>query len=77
MAAKQAANRCQTGVVLEATICIIFNPGKTKLLKTKVLLDPGSQKSYLSDTDKNQFQLDAIAKQNVSIKPWEKLPLKP
>lgn len=53
MAAKQAANRCQTGVVLEATICIIFNPGKIKLLKTKVLLDPGSQKSYLSDTDKN------------------------
>ena len=46
-------NRCQTGVVLQTAICIIFNPGKTKPLKTKVLLDPGSQKSYVSDTDKN------------------------
>ena len=34
----------------------------------KVLLDPGSQKTYLSVTVRNFLQLDTISKQNVQIK---------
>ena len=37
----------------------------------KVLLDPGSQKTYLSDTVRDFLQLDAISKQNVQIKAFE------
>ena len=34
----------------------------------KVLLDPGSQKTYLSDTVRVLLQLDTISKQHVQIK---------
>ena len=33
-----------------------------------MLLDPDSQKTYLSDAAKDYLQLDAITKQNVAVK---------
>ena len=36
-----------TDVLLQTADCIISNPRETKELKIKVLLDPGSQKTYL------------------------------
>ena len=58
----------KTNVLLQTTDCIISNPSETKNLKVKVLLDPGSQKTYLSDTGRDVLQLDTISKQNVQIK---------
>ena len=58
----------KTDVLLQTTDCIISNPSKTKSLKVKVLLDPGLQKTYLSDTIRDFLQLDTISKQNVPIK---------
>ena len=58
----------KTHVLLQTADCIISNPRETKELKIKVLLDPGSQKTYLSDAVKDYLKLDAIAKQNVVIK---------
>ena len=58
----------KTDVLLQTADCIIFNPRETKTLKIKVLLDPGSQKTYLSDAVKDYLKLDAITKQNVAIK---------
>ena len=55
-------------VLLQTADCIISNTRETKTLKIKVLLDPGSQKTYLSDTVKNYLKLDVITKQNVAIK---------
>ena len=43
----------QTEVLLQTADCIISNPEETKTLKIKVLLDPGSQKTYLSDAVKD------------------------
>ena len=57
-----------TDVLLQTADCIISNPRETKELKIKVLLDPGSQKTYLSDAVKDYLKLDAITKQNVAIK---------
>ena len=37
----------KTDVLLQTADCIISNPRETKELKIKVLLDPGSQKTYL------------------------------
>ena len=37
----------KTHVLLQTADCIISNPRETKELKIKVLLDPGSQKTYL------------------------------
>ena len=39
----------------------------------EVLLDPGSQKTYVSDALKDYLQLDAIIKQNVAIKTFESI----
>ena len=58
----------KTDVLLQTADCIISNPRETKELKIKVLLDPGSQKTYLSDAVKDYLKLDAITKQNVAIK---------
>ena len=58
----------ETDVLLQTADCIISNPRETKELKTKVLLDPGSQKTYLSDAVKDYLKLDAITKQHVAIK---------
>ena len=58
----------KTDVLLQTVDCIISNPSETKSLKVKVLLDPGSQKMYLSDTVRDLLQLDTIFKQNVQIK---------
>ena len=58
----------KTDVLLQTADCIISNPRETKTLKIKVLLDPGSQKTYLSDAAKDYLKLDAITKQNVAIK---------
>ena len=55
----------KTDVLLQTVDCIISNPSETKSLKVKVLLDPGSQKTYLSDTVKDFLQLDTISKQHV------------
>ena len=57
----------KTDVLLQTADCIISNPRETKELKTKVLLDPGSQKTYLSDAVKDYLKLDAITKQHVAI----------
>ena len=58
----------KTDVLLQTAYCIISNPSETKSLKVKVLLNPGQQKTYLSDTVRDLFQLDTICKQNVQIK---------
>ena len=58
----------KTDVPLQTADCIISNPSEVKSLKVKVLLDPGSQKMYLSDTVRDLMQLDTICKQNVQIK---------
>ena len=58
----------KTDVLQQRADCIISNPRGTKTLKIKVLLDPGSQKTYLSDAVKDYLKLDAITKQNVAIK---------
>ena len=58
----------KTDVLLQTADCIISNPRETKELKIKVLLDPGSQKTYLSDAVKDYLKLDAITKQKVAIK---------
>ena len=58
----------KTDVLLQTADCIISNPRETKELKIKVLLDPGSQKTYLSDAVKDYLKLDAITKQNIAIK---------
>ena len=58
----------KTDVLLQTADCIIFNPRETKELKIKVLLDPSSQNTYLSDAVKDYLKLDAITKQNVAIK---------
>ena len=58
----------KTDVLLQTADCIISNPRETKELKIKVLLDPGSQKKYLSDVVNDYLKLDAITKQNVAIK---------
>ena len=58
----------KTDVLLQTADCIILNPSKTKSLKAKVLSDPGSQKTHLSNTVQDFLQLDAISKQNVQIK---------
>ena len=58
----------KTDVLLQTADCIISIPSETKSLKVKVLLDPGSQKMYLSDIVRNLLQLDTICKQNVQIK---------
>ena len=41
---------------------MISNLSETKSLKMKVLLDPGSKKTYLSDTVRDFLQLDTISK---------------
>ena len=58
----------KTDVVLQTADCILSNESETKGLKVKVLLDPGSQKMYLSDTVRVLLQLDTISKQHVQIK---------
>ena len=58
----------KTDVLLQTADCTISNPSETNSLKVKVLLDPGSQKTYLSDTVKDFLQLDTISKQHVQIK---------
>ena len=58
----------KTDVLLQTANCIISNPSETKSLKVKVLLDPESQKTYLSDTIKDFLQLDTISKQYIQIK---------
>ena len=58
----------KTDVLLHTADCIISNPSKTKSLKVKVLLDAGSRKTYLSDTNGDVLQLDTISKQSVQIK---------
>ena len=50
----------KTDVLLQTADCTISNPSETKSLKVKVLLDPGSQKTYLSDTVRDFLQLDTI-----------------
>ena len=55
-------------VLLQTADCIISNASETKSLKVKVLLDPGSQKTYLSDAVRVLLQLDTISKQHVQIK---------
>ena len=40
----------KTDVLLQTADCIISNPSKTKSLKIKVLFDPGSQKTHVSNT---------------------------
>ena len=46
----------KTHVLLQTADCIISNPRETKELKIKVLLDPGSQKTYLSDAVKDYLK---------------------
>ena len=58
----------KTDVLLQTADCTISNPSETNSLKVKVLLDPGSQKTYLSDTIKDFLQLDTISKQYIQIK---------
>ena len=58
----------KTDMLLQTVYCIISNPRETKTLKIKVLLDLGSQKTYLSDAVMDYLKLDAITKQNVAIK---------
>ena len=58
----------KTDVLLQTADCIISNPRETKTLKKKILLDPGSQKTYLSHAVKDYLKLDVITKQNVAIK---------
>ena len=58
----------KTDVLLQTADCIISNPSKTKSLKIKVLFDPGSQKTHVSNTVRDFLQLDTISKQNVQIK---------
>ena len=58
----------KTDVLLQTADCIISNQRETKELKIKVLLDPGSQKKYLSNVVNDYLKLDAITKQNVAIK---------
>ena len=58
----------KTDVLFQTADCIISNANETKSLKVKVLLDPASQKTYLSDTVRDFLQLDAISTQNVQIK---------
>ena len=58
----------KTDVLLQTADCIISNSSETKSLKVKVLLDLGSQKTYLSNTVRDLLQLDTICKQNVHSK---------
>ena len=62
----------KTDVLRQTADCIISNPRETKELKIKVLLDPGSQKTYLSGAVKDYLKLDAITKQSVAIKTFLK-----
>ena len=52
----------KTDVLLQSADYIISNPSETKSLKVKVLLDPGSRKTYLSYTARDFLQLDTISK---------------
>ena len=52
----------KTDVLLQTADRIISNPREIKTLKIKVLLDPGSQKTYLSDAVKDYLKLDMITK---------------
>ena len=52
----------KTDVLLQTVDCIISNPREAKTMKIKVLLDPDSQKTHLSDAVKNYLKLDAITK---------------
>ena len=54
-------------LLLQTAECLISNRRETKT-NMKVLLDPDSQKTYLSEAVKDCLQLDAITKQNVAIK---------
>ena len=58
----------KTDILLQTADCIILNPSEPRSLKVKVLLDRGSQKTYLSDTVRDFLQLDTMSKQNVQIK---------
>ena len=62
----------KTDVLVQTADCIISNPSETKCFKVKVLLDPGLQKTYLSDTVRDFLQLDTISKQNVQSKAFER-----
>ena len=62
----------KTDVLVQTADCIISNPSEAKCFKVKVLLDPGSQKTYLSDTVRDFLQLDTISKQNVQSKAFER-----
>ena len=57
----------KTDALLQKADCLISNPWETKILEIKLLLDPGSQKTYLSDGVKEYLKLGAIAKHNVAI----------
>ena len=52
----------KTDVLLQTADRIISNPREIKTLKIKVLLGPGSQKTYLSDAVKDYLKLDMITK---------------
>ena len=58
----------KTDLLLQTADCIVSNPRETKTLQINVLLDQGSQKTYLSDAVQDYLKPDAINKQNVSIK---------
>ena len=58
----------KTDLLLQTADCIVSNPRETKILQINVLLDQGSQKTYLSDAVQDYLKPDAINKQNVSIK---------
>ena len=58
----------KTDVQKQTADCIISNPRETKILKVKVLLDPESQKTCLSNTVRDLLELDTICNHNVQIK---------
>ena len=59
----------KTDVLLQTADCIISNPRETKTLKIKVLLDPGSQKTYLSDAAKDYLKQMRLPNRTLPSKP--------
>ena len=54
-------------VLLQTAVVVVKNPKDSKELKTKVLFDNGSQRSYISNAVANSFNLPSESVENICI----------
>ena len=54
-------------VMLQTAVVVVKNPKDSKELKTKVLFDNGSQRSYISNGVANYFNLPSESVVNICI----------